>query len=526
MEKNLDYYMSLDYPYTFRADGTDKAKTFMASIKHLRIFAVSDSIIHAYTALKQLKYEVLKDMLDRGLKILEPTDQIYDYVPYNTEEKDVKPNIDNYCIPAYTLDAVINRLKNGEVEVLYFDIELGEKTAKPDKEKELKDLMSVDMDSISKQIDELDKQNGRKCIVSTRMQDGSIKCYTLGADNKLVEVELDRDGASVDMSKGFGIDVFEDFSSNELFKSLDNYVIHLPSNTPSSLKLYEKIRFYKKIAVALWGLLDDISTAGDQAKDNDKLFRKLVDSIQIKQYKYAESPDGFCLRFKSEEEQKEFDTPKKEEPIRAHIQLPDSSMVVLLDKEMLEKLKARDVHFLNSLTNVANDRQEVLLEALPINSQEELDASMNTIKVPYMISKCIIPEELVEDGKMIKDLNNSMADIAKVESDKIDNKMKTEMKCYDQEGNLLFETESNIQTVSTGMSLAPTKNIYSKNLEMTKEEREKKLREFKYGVEKLINGLSLDNMSDTPDFILAEYLMRCLENFNASTRRRTKWYSK
>lgn len=39
-----------------------------------------------------------------------------------------------------------------------------------------------------------------------------------------------------------------------------------------------------------------------------------------------------------------------------------------------------------------------------------------------------------------------------------------------------------------------------------------------------INRNSAENGSDTPDFILAEYLVGCLEAFNAATRHRAKWY--
>lgn len=44
-------------------------------------------------------------------------------------------------------------------------------------------------------------------------------------------------------------------------------------------------------------------------------------------------------------------------------------------------------------------------------------------------------------------------------------------------------------------------------------------------LEHLINCMSLENGSDTPDFILAEYLHQCLEAFDAATRRREEWYS-
>ena len=41
----------------------------------------------------------------------------------------------------------------------------------------------------------------------------------------------------------------------------------------------------------------------------------------------------------------------------------------------------------------------------------------------------------------------------------------------------------------------------------------------------LINRFSLENGSDTPDFILAGYLQRCLDNWNQTMRERKEWYT-
>lgn len=41
---------------------------------------------------------------------------------------------------------------------------------------------------------------------------------------------------------------------------------------------------------------------------------------------------------------------------------------------------------------------------------------------------------------------------------------------------------------------------------------------------KLINRYSKENSSNTPDWILAEYLSRCLENWNLTMLRRNEWY--
>lgn len=40
----------------------------------------------------------------------------------------------------------------------------------------------------------------------------------------------------------------------------------------------------------------------------------------------------------------------------------------------------------------------------------------------------------------------------------------------------------------------------------------------------LLNKFSVENESDTPDFILAEFMIKCLESFKAATNKRTDWY--
>ena len=44
-------------------------------------------------------------------------------------------------------------------------------------------------------------------------------------------------------------------------------------------------------------------------------------------------------------------------------------------------------------------------------------------------------------------------------------------------------------------------------------------------IEEAINRHSAENGSDTPDFILAEFLIDCLLAFDRATRARTDWYT-
>ena len=47
---------------------------------------------------------------------------------------------------------------------------------------------------------------------------------------------------------------------------------------------------------------------------------------------------------------------------------------------------------------------------------------------------------------------------------------------------------------------------------------------FAQALESLLNKHSMENESNTPDFILAGYLLSCLSAFNAGVVRRESWY--
>ena len=44
-------------------------------------------------------------------------------------------------------------------------------------------------------------------------------------------------------------------------------------------------------------------------------------------------------------------------------------------------------------------------------------------------------------------------------------------------------------------------------------------------IARALNGVSAENKSNTPDFILAEFLIGCLDSFDKATQLRDKWYS-
>lgn len=47
---------------------------------------------------------------------------------------------------------------------------------------------------------------------------------------------------------------------------------------------------------------------------------------------------------------------------------------------------------------------------------------------------------------------------------------------------------------------------------------------FEQELESLINRHSRENGSNTPDFILARYMLACLEAFEEATQKRDSWY--
>lgn len=49
---------------------------------------------------------------------------------------------------------------------------------------------------------------------------------------------------------------------------------------------------------------------------------------------------------------------------------------------------------------------------------------------------------------------------------------------------------------------------------------------FESALREVINKFSMENDSNTPDFILAAYMEACLNAFNAAVNRRAEWYGR
>jgi hypothetical protein len=50
--------------------------------------------------------------------------------------------------------------------------------------------------------------------------------------------------------------------------------------------------------------------------------------------------------------------------------------------------------------------------------------------------------------------------------------------------------------------------------------------QFEKDLTRLINQYSVENISNTPDYILAQYLNRCLSAFNTGVQQRETWYKR
>ncbi len=55
---------------------------------------------------------------------------------------------------------------------------------------------------------------------------------------------------------------------------------------------------------------------------------------------------------------------------------------------------------------------------------------------------------------------------------------------------------------------------------------ERDAQDLQSALQEVLNRYSAENASDTPDFILAEYITGCLAAFDQAVRSREKWYGR
>ena len=58
----------------------------------------------------------------------------------------------------------------------------------------------------------------------------------------------------------------------------------------------DRIEQLEAAATGLWDLLDEIDTISDLAKDNDELYRKLVEKVQRRRFQFGKT-DGYDAVF-------------------------------------------------------------------------------------------------------------------------------------------------------------------------------------------------------------------------------------
>jgi hypothetical protein len=81
-----------------------------------------------------------------------------------------------------------------------------------------------------------------------------------------------------------------------------------------------------------------------------------------------------------------------------------------------------------------------------------------------------------------------------------------------------MNTPETIETEARGGSCAPAP--------CSARSSDNKIGDFRKELERLLNCMSMENRSDTPDFILAQYMTDCLEAHDRAVNRREVWYGR
>lgn len=62
------------------------------------------------------------------------------------------------------------------------------------------------------------------------------------------------------------------------------------------LQAKARIEKLEAVTTGLWDLLDEIDTISDLAKDNDELYRKLVERVQLRRFQFGKT-NGYDVVF-------------------------------------------------------------------------------------------------------------------------------------------------------------------------------------------------------------------------------------
>ena len=84
--------------------------------------------------------------------------------------------------------------------------------------------------------------------------------------------------------------------------------------------------------------------------------------------------------------------------------------------------------------------------------------------------------------------------------------------------------ECSCRDFAPAITVTTTGAIVSAPAEPAGERTERRHTELREGIASAINRVSAENGSDTPDFILADFLAECLTAFDRTVRARSAWY--
>jgi hypothetical protein len=91
-----------------------------------------------------------------------------------------------------------------------------------------------------------------------------------------------------------------------------------------------------------------------------------------------------------------------------------------------------------------------------------------------------------------------------------------------------YRTLAQAALLKDRFATAPEEPVTEKDTKVSVKEpviQDSRITELQKAISQAINSVSAENGSDTPDFILAEFLTECLMAWNKATRKRKDWYS-
>jgi hypothetical protein len=98
----------------------------------------------------------------------------------------------------------------------------------------------------------------------------------------------------------------------------------------------------------------------------------------------------------------------------------------------------------------------------------------------------------------------------------------------EEEDNIPCQEEKGHYTFPNHKAGPVTTAVFDKEDNHTEPDQDARpsLTEFERSLKNMLNKYSMENDSNTPDFILAEYMHACLMSFNIATRAREHWYGR